>query len=148
MAWRTSPGIRVERVFEAKEGVLGEAGALNQVWLNLVDNALRAMGETGTLRLETRVEGDHLVVAVSDTGDGIHPRHIAHLFQPFFSTRRPGEGTGLGLTLSRRIVLRHGGRMEVSTEEGRGSTFSVYLPLRLRAELPEGRVAAPVRASA
>ncbi len=148
MAWRTPPGVRVERAFEAREGVLGEAGALNQVWLNLVDNALRAMGETGTLRLETRVEGDNLVVAVSDTGDGIHPRHIAHLFQPFFSTRRPGEGTGLGLTLSRRIVLRHGGRMEVTTEEGRGSTFSVHLPMRLRAELPEGRMATSVRASA
>jgi signal transduction histidine kinase len=148
MAWRTPPGIRVERNYQAREGVLGEAGALNQVWLNLVDNALRAMGETGTLKLETRVEGEELVVAVSDTGEGIHPRHIAHLFQPFFSTRRAGEGTGLGLTLSRRIVLRHGGRMDVSTEEGRGSTFSVFLPLRLRAELPEGRLAPSVRASA
>ena len=148
MAWRTPPGVRVERNYQAREGVLGEAGALNQVWLNLVDNALRAMGETGTLKLETRVEGEYLVVAVTDTGEGIHPRHIAHLFQPFFSTRRAGEGTGLGLTLSRRIVLRHGGRMEVSTEEGRGSTFSVFLPLRLRAELPEGRVAPSVRASA
>jgi signal transduction histidine kinase len=147
MAWRTPSGVRVERAYQAQEGVLGEAGALNQVWLNLVDNALRAMGETGTLRLETRVEGEELVVSVSDTGDGIHPRHIAHLFQPFFSTRRAGEGTGLGLTLSRRIVLRHGGRMEVSSEEGRGSTFSVFLPLRLRAELPESRLGT-VRVSA
>jgi signal transduction histidine kinase len=148
MAWRTPPGIKVERNYQAREGVLGEAGALNQVWLNLVDNALRAMNETGTLKLETRVVGEELMVAVSDTGEGIHPRHIAHLFQPFFSTRRAGEGTGLGLTLSRRIVLRHGGRMEVSTEEGRGSTFSVFLPLHLRAELPEGRLAPSVRASA
>jgi signal transduction histidine kinase len=148
MAWKTPPGVHVERAYEASERVLGEAGALNQVWLNLVDNALRAMGDAGTLRLSTRVEGEELVVAVSDTGEGIQPRHIAHLFQPFFSTRRAGEGTGLGLTLSRRIVLRHGGRMEVSTEEGRGSTFSVFLPLRLRAESTEGRQAPSVRASA
>jgi signal transduction histidine kinase len=148
MAWKTSPGVRVERAYQAREHVLGEAGALNQVWLNLVDNALRAMRETGTLRLETRVEGDELVVAVTDTGEGIHPRHLAHLFQPFFSTRRAGEGTGLGLTLSRRIVLRHGGRMEVSSEEGRGSTFSVFLPLRLRADQAEVRLPAPARASA
>jgi signal transduction histidine kinase len=148
MAWKTPPGVRVERAYQAGERVLGEAGALNQVWLNLVDNALRAMGETGTLRLATRLEGEELVVAVSDTGEGIHPRHIAHLFQPFFSTRRAGEGTGLGLTLSRRIVLRHGGRMEVATEEGRGSTFSVFLPLRLRAEPTDGRLASSVRASA
>jgi signal transduction histidine kinase len=147
MAWKTPPGVRVERSYQAREHVLGEAGALNQVWLNLVDNALRAMRETGTLRLETRVEGDELVVAVTDSGEGIHPRHLAHLFQPFFSTRRAGEGTGLGLTLSRRIVLRHGGRMEVSSEEGRGSTFSVFLPLRLRADQAEVRVA-PARASA
>jgi len=148
MAWKTPAGIRVECNYQARERVLGEAGALNQVWLNLVDNALRAMGEAGTLRLSTRVEGEELVVSVSDTGEGIQPRHIAHLFQPFFSTRRAGEGTGLGLTLSRRIVLRHGGRMEVSTEEGHGSTFSVFLPLRLRAETTEGRVASSVRASA
>jgi signal transduction histidine kinase len=148
MAWKTPPGVRVERAYQAGERVLGEAGALNQVWLNLVDNALRAMGETGTLRLATRLEGEELVVAVSDTGEGIQPRHIAHLFQPFFSTRRAGEGTGLGLTLSRRIVLRHGGRMEVATEEGRGSTFSVFLPLRLRAESTDGRLASSVHASA
>jgi signal transduction histidine kinase len=148
MSWRTPAGIRVERDYEATERVLGEAGALNQVWLNLVDNALRAMGETGTLKLATRVEGDELVVSVSDTGDGIQPRHIAHLFQPFFSTRRAGEGTGLGLTLSRRIVLRHQGRMEVASEEGHGSTFSVFLPLHLRAETAEGRLLTSVRASA
>ena len=148
MAWKTPPGIHVERAYQARERVLGEAGALNQVWLNLVDNALRAMRDTGTLRLETRVEGEELVVSVSDTGEGIHPRHFAHLFQPFFSTRRAGEGTGLGLTLSRRIVLRHGGRVEVSSEEGRGSTFSVFLPLRLRAESTPERVVSPARASA
>ncbi|MGO9064632.1 MAG: ATP-binding protein [Myxococcaceae bacterium] len=75
-----------------------------------------------------------LVVSVSDTGEGIHLRH---LFQPFFSTRRAGDGTGFGLTLSRRIVQRHQGRMEVATEEGLDSTFSVFLPLRLRVEPPE-----------
>jgi signal transduction histidine kinase len=148
MAWKTPPGVRVERVYLARERVLGEAGALNQVWLNLVDNALRAMRDAGTLRLETRVEGDELVVAVSDTGEGIHPRHFAHLFQPFFSTRRAGEGTGLGLTLSRRIILRHGGRMEVASEEGQGASFSVYLPLRLRAESSDGRLLAAARAPA
>ncbi|MGO9765673.1 MAG: ATP-binding protein [Myxococcaceae bacterium] len=81
-------------------------------------------------------------------GEGIHPRHLRHLFQRFFSTRRAGDGTGLGLTLGRRIVQRHQGRMEVATEEGRDSTFSVFLPLRLRVEPPGPWQPPPARVSA
>jgi signal transduction histidine kinase len=96
--------------------------------LNLATNAIHAMPQGGTLALRVRRSDDGLRVSVSDTGVGIAPEARAKLFEPFFTTRP--EGTGLGLSVSYGIVAAHGGRIDVESEPGRGSTFTVTLPAR------------------
>ena len=89
------------------------AGELNQVWTNLIDNAVDAMDGDGTLTVRTRAEGDGVVVEIADTGPGMPPEVAARAFEPFFTTKDVGKGTGLGLDIARRIVVeRHGGLIE------------------------------------
>jgi signal transduction histidine kinase len=110
--------------------VLGHRGELVDVVLNLVVNAVQAReeGRPNQIAIELLRDGGTAVVRVSDTGRGISPGHMKRLFEPFFTTKAPGEGTGLGLSLARKIVLAHGGSIDVSSELGRGSTFTVRLP--------------------
>jgi signal transduction histidine kinase len=106
------------------------AGELNQVWTNLVDNAIDAVDGSGRLRIRGHVEGDHLVVEVADDGPGMPPEVLARAFEPFFTTKDVGRGTGLGLDISRRIVVdRHGGTIDFDTSPD-GTTARVRLPLR------------------
>jgi signal transduction histidine kinase len=104
--------------------------ALNQVWTNLIHNALLAMQHQGTLTLSLRQQGEELQVAVADSGCGIAPELLPRIFEPFFTTRAAGEGSGLGLDIVRQIVTAHGGRIEVQSTLGVGSVFTVSLPLR------------------
>ncbi|WP_338873547.1 ATP-binding protein [Myxococcus stipitatus] len=134
LTWRVPPGVTVERSYECGVPVHGDPGSLNQVWLNLLDNALRAVGEHGRVQVATHRDADDAVVTISDNGVGIRQEDMERLFQPFFSTRAAGEGTGLGLALSRRIVVRHGGRIQVRSTPGKGTQVEVRLPLR-----PPGR---------
>jgi signal transduction histidine kinase len=129
LTWRMPAGIVIERRFESADLVPGEEGALNQVWLNLLDNALRAMGDTGRLRLATQRTAAEMLVTIEDSGNGIPREILSRMFEPFFSTRPAGEGTGLGLALCRRIILRHQGRISVHSEEGVGTRFEVSLPM-------------------
>jgi signal transduction histidine kinase len=110
--------------------VLGHRGELVDVVLNLVVNAVQAReeGRPNRIAIELSRDGVHAVVRVSDTGKGIAPAHMKRLFEPFFTTKAPGEGTGLGLSLTRRIVLAHGGSIDVASDLGVGSTFTVRLP--------------------
>jgi signal transduction histidine kinase len=110
--------------------VLGHRGELVDVVLNLVVNAVqaRAEGRSNRIAVELSREGNTALVRVQDTGKGISPLHMKRLFEPFFTTKAPGEGTGLGLSLARKIVISHGGSIDVSTEIGVGSTFTVRLP--------------------
>ncbi|MFF5180065.1 ATP-binding protein [Micromonospora sp. NPDC000316] len=102
---------------------------LNQVWTNLIDNALGAMGEKGVLTVRTGRVGDLLAVEVTDTGPGIPPEVRPRIFEPFFTTKPVGAGTGLGLDISYRIVVhKHHGDIRVETEPGR-TTFRVLLPV-------------------
>ena len=102
---------------------------LNQVWTNLIDNALGAMKGSGTLTLRTSRDGDFLLVEVGDTGPGVPPELVRRIFEPFFTTKPVGEGTGLGLDISWRIVVnRHGGDLLVKSEPG-DTWFQVRLPL-------------------
>jgi len=102
---------------------------LKQVFLNLLQNARDAMdGGGGTVTLRTRREGDEIRVEIADQGSGIARDHLEKIFEPFFSTKDAVKGTGLGLSVSHGIVKRFGGRIEVTTEPGRGSTFTVCLP--------------------
>src|SRR6185295_5328831 len=102
---------------------------LNQVWTNLIDNAIDAMDGKGTLRISTRREGDHLFVDFADTGHGMDSAVQERAFEPFFTTKDVGKGTGLGLDISRRIVAeRHGG--EITFDSHPGATIArVRLPL-------------------
>jgi PAS domain S-box-containing protein len=110
--------------------VLGRRGELTDVVLNLVVNALQAAedGRENEVGIEVRRDGGSALLRVSDTGRGISPAHMKRLFEPFFTTKAPGEGTGLGLSLARKIVLAHGGSIDVASEVGVGSTFTVRLP--------------------
>ena len=106
------------------------AGELNQVWSNLIDNALDAMDGTGTLRLATRLEEDSVVVEVGDTGPGMPPPVAARAFEAFYTTKDVGKGTGLGLDIARRIVAeRHGGTITIDSRPG-ATVLAVRLPIR------------------
>jgi signal transduction histidine kinase len=102
---------------------------LNQVWTNLLDNAIDALGGHGTITLRTRADGRCILVDVADDGPGIPPEAIEHVFDPFFTTKDVGQGTGLGLDTARRIVVdRHGGSLTVESRRG-STTFHVWIPV-------------------
>ena len=108
---------------------------IEQVLLNLFNNAIEAMPGGGVLTISTTLETDQtdedwLVIRVRDTGTGIEEEHLTQLFDPFFTTKEVGEGTGLGLSVSYGLIQEHGGRIEVSSQPGKGSEFQIYLPFR------------------
>jgi len=120
---------------------------LNQVFLNLIVNAAHAMadvhertGERGTLRVSSRLDGVHVVVAVADTGDGIPEPIRTKIFDQFFTTKEVGRGTGQGLALARSVVEKHGGSLTFQSTVGRGTTFYVRIPIH-REDADRGEVA-------
>jgi signal transduction histidine kinase len=109
--------------------IMGQPGSLNQVWTNLIDNALDALpGKGGELTVRVIQENDFLCTSIQDNGAGITPEVLAHMFEPFYTTKPPGEGSGQGLDIARRIVQEHGGRLEATSEPGR-TVFSALLPI-------------------
>ncbi len=113
---------------EALPPVEHDAAQIQQVLLNLLLNAIQAISGSGRVRVELEPQGEFARVKVSDTGRGIAPEHLPHVFRPFFTTK--GHGTGLGLSLARRIVEVHGGHIEVSSTPGQGTRFTISLPFR------------------
>jgi two-component system NtrC family sensor kinase len=109
--------------------VRGNPRNLQQVFLNLFLNALQAMPDGGELHVEASHQNGFVRVAVRDTGVGIPEGDLGKVFEPFFTTKEAGEGTGLGLSVSYSIVEKHGGRIEVVSQPGKGSTFTVFLPV-------------------
>ena len=108
-------------------------GELNQVWTNLIDNAVNAMDGAGTLRLATRAEGDEVIIEVGDTGPGMLPTVAARAFEAFYTTKEAGKGTGLGLDIAQRIVVeRHGGTITIDSQPGE-TVLRVRIPARPRA---------------
>lgn len=109
------------------------AALLNQVWMNLLMNAAQAIGESaGEVRIKTRCEGETVIVSFSDTGSGIAPEHLKKIFDPFFTTKAVGEGTGLGLSISHSIIERHGGKIDVESIPGKGTTFTISIPVNAK----------------
>lgn len=107
------------------------ASQINQVILNLVVNASHAMGdERGSITLRTRLDQEDVLIQVIDTGSGIRPEVISRIFDPFFTTKPVGKGTGLGLSLSYGIIKKHHGELTVSSELGKGTTFTIRLPIK------------------
>ncbi|MDQ1604334.1 MAG: hypothetical protein QOE01_2179, partial [Actinomycetota bacterium] len=130
LASRIPAGITVVRDYaEDVPHIEAMAGELNQVWTNLMTNALDAMAGVGTLRVSTRSDEDEVVVEVGDTGPGMSKEVRDHAFEPFFTTKGVGQGTGLGLDISRRIVVdRHGGEIAIDAAPGE-TVLRVRLPV-------------------
>jgi signal transduction histidine kinase len=125
-------GVNVQRDYQPDLPRIEAYGSeLNQVWTNIIDNAVGAMNEQGELTLRTFSDGDWVVVEICDNGPGIPPEVQDKIFDPFFTTKAPGEGTGLGLNISHNIIVqKHKGKITVESEYGR-TCFRVKLPLHL-----------------
>ncbi len=117
--------------------IVADPYQLQQVLLNIIMNAIQAMSDKGTLTIETAFDAprDEVRVTVRDTGSGIAPEHIKSIFNPFFTTKEVGQGTGLGLSVSHRIIENHNGRIEVESQVEKGSLFTLTLP-RCAREVP------------
>lgn len=122
-------GIKVERDYGSVSLLVNSFGSeLNQVWTNLIDNAIDAMGGKGELRVRAYRDDDSVVVEIRDNGPGIPPEVQPHIFEPFFTTKAVGEGTGLGLDTVQRIVKKHRGGIQVRSKPG-DTCFQVWLPI-------------------
>ena len=131
----TKKGINLEvSVPDNLPDVQVDPGRIKQVLVNLIGNAIKFTPRGGFVRLSAQADGEYLIVKVADTGVGIARENLGRLFREFEQLPQPGnvrpEGTGLGLALTKRLVELHGGKVEVESELGKGSTFSVYLRLR------------------
>ncbi|MTW09247.1 PAS domain-containing protein [Pseudoduganella eburnea] len=122
--------IRVEKHYGKLPPLRCLAGQLHQVFRNILLNAIQAIPEQGVIRIVTGGERDGVSVRIQDNGTGILPDHLGRVFDPFFTTKPVGSGTGLGLYLAYGIVQKHGGRISVISEPGKGTAFTVHLPLR------------------
>jgi signal transduction histidine kinase len=125
----------IHRDFAPDAKITGSPSQLNQVFLNLISNAAQATGTDGVITLRTRQERENVRVEVEDNGNGIPPEVLPKIFDPFFTTKKVGEGTGLGLSIAYKIVSQHGGRIDVASQVGRGTRFTVTLPVELKQEV-------------
>lgn len=139
--------ITLHRDYGVREAVEIIPGQINQVFMNLLQNAIHAVPGKGDIWLRSWEDGDRVHVAVRDTGTGIRKEHLGRIFEPFFTTKEVGRGTGLGLSVSYRIIENHGGKITVSSEEGQGAEFVITLPKRqIPARPAAGMPAEPVSA--
>lgn len=126
-------GNNIEIKFEIGEEIPeinADSGHIQQAVIALATNAIDAMPGGGTLTLRTISQGNRIVIEVEDTGFGIAPENMSKIFEPFFTTKEVGKGTGLGLAVCYGIITEHGGRLAVRSNIGKGTTFSIYLPLK------------------
>jgi len=123
-------GVEVTRIYGETPLVECLPDELNQVWTNLIHNALQAMQNSGTLTVKLAAQDGGVVVSIADNGPGIPEDIRGRIFDPFFTTKPVGEGSGLGLDIVRKIVDKHHGRLELHSEVGVGTTFSVWLPVQ------------------
>ena len=125
--------LKYKTVIEKNYGVLpmikGLASQLNQVFMNLLVNAAHAIKDRGMIKINTQCKDGWVYISIEDTGCGIPPENLTRIFEPFFTTKPIGSGTGLGLSLSYGIIQKHGGRIEVQSTVGTGTSFIVCLPV-------------------
>jgi signal transduction histidine kinase len=127
--YKLKRGVVVQRDYQKIPFLVNSFGSeLNQVWTNIIDNAIDAMGGKGELRVRTYRDDGCVVVEIGDNGPGISPQVQPHIFEPFFTTKAVGEGTGLGLDTVQRIVKKHRGNIQVDSRPG-NTRFQVFLPL-------------------
>lgn len=130
LAHKLKPGIEVVREYGKLPAIECSPNRLNQVFMNLLINAIQAIGEKGTITITTRREVDDVVLEFADTGPGIRSEVVERVFDPGFTTKGVGVGLGLGLSISYQIVQDHHGTIEVESEPGHGSRFTIRLPIR------------------
>lgn len=136
-----SGGVKVFAELGSVGSCMANQNALRQVFLNLITNAVQAMPQGGDLRIRSEAVGeDRIRLEFSDTGVGIPPEHLSSIFNPFFTTKEPGQGTGLGLSVVHSVVKRYRGSIRVESEVNRGTTFTIELP---RMALQEDVIRAP-----
>jgi signal transduction histidine kinase/FixJ family two-component response regulator len=123
-------GVEVLKKYHSLSPILCYADELNQVWTNLIDNALQAMNHHGILTIEVMTLDQQAKISISDNGQGIPPENQAKIFVPFFTTKPIGEGSGLGLDIVKKIIDKHNGKITVESQPGQ-TTFSVFLPIEL-----------------
>jgi signal transduction histidine kinase len=139
------PGINVQRAYQPVPLLVNTAGTeLNQVWTNIIENAVEAMLGRGELLVRTFREDQYVVVEIGDSGPGIPPEIKSHIFDPFFTTKGVGEGTGLGLNTVQTIVRKHGGNIQVSSKPG-DTRFQVWLPWADPIEPAKSSIASPLK---
>ncbi len=130
---RAPEAVAIERDYRLGHEVPAHAATMNQVLLNVLDNALAAVGERGTVRIETRDQEGGALIAISDSGAGVAPELRDRIFDPFFTSKPVGKGTGLGLHIARRIMNEHGGTIDVIPSTLGGACFRIWLPAHGRA---------------
>jgi two-component system NtrC family sensor kinase len=121
--------ITVEKSFAARRDLDCYGGELNQVFMNIIDNAIDALDESGTITIRTFEQDGFYAIAIRDDGSGMDQDTSEHIFEPFFTTKAVGEGTGMGLSLSYGIVQAHRGTIDVQSAPGTGTEFIVRIPL-------------------
>ena len=122
--------VTLHRDYGIREPVEIIPGQINQVFMNLLQNAIHAIPEKGEIWIRSWEDGDWVHISVRDSGKGIRKEHLGRIFEPFFTTKEVGQGTGLGLSVSYRIIANHGGKITVKSEEGKGAEFVITLPKR------------------
>ena len=120
--------ITIHKEFEDVAPIDCYGGQINQVLMNIIDNAIFAIKENGDIFIRTKDIGNNLVVEIEDTGTGIAKENIAKVFEPFFTTKGVGEGTGLGMSISYKIIESHKGKIDIESELGKGTKFTITLP--------------------
>jgi signal transduction histidine kinase len=120
--------VTLEKDLKALPKITGFPGQLSQVFANLFVNAAHAIEDKGSLRVRTKCEGDFIEIVVEDTGKGIAAEHLKNIFTPFFTTKSVGRGTGLGLSISYGIIQKHSGTIDVESEVGQGTRFTIRIP--------------------
>ena len=126
----TKNRIEVSKKYQLEgQRIRGNEGKLHQVFMNLVSNAYQAIPNEGNIDITTEFQDERVIISVQDSGKGISKQHLKRLGDPFFTTKSPGEGTGLGLYITYAIIEEHGGRISVQSVEHKGTTFTITLPI-------------------
>lgn len=133
--------VKIIRDFGDVPTIRGDENQLKQVFINIVNNAIYAMQNEGELTICTSSNGGNVLVKISDTGEGIPGELLSRIFEPFFSTKEE-KGTGIGLSVSYRVIQSHNGRIEVQSQEGKGTTFTVVLPVNNPLDMPNPEASA------
>jgi signal transduction histidine kinase len=126
--------VAIHRDYGELPALDAQSEELNQVWMNVLANACDAIDGPGNVWIDTRAANGEIRVRIRDDGCGIAPDTVPRIFDPFFTTKAPGQGTGLGLAIAHNVVARHGGRIEVGSEVGVGTTLTIVLPLAPRSQ--------------